>query len=446
ISADADLSVVNIHKLHGEVPVKAGERFRLSVPYVRPETIDPHPPRQPDDQEIDHRLDETIKWWRGWADPCTLQGVHVPAALRSAIVLKALTNAPTGAIAAAPTTSLPEVIGGDRNWDYRFSWIRDSQFTVRSLGQLGFHAEADGFRRFIERTAAGAPAELQIMYGLDGRRRLTEVEIPLEGYRGSSPVRIGNAASEQTQLDVYGELLDLAWRWHTFGRSPDADYWRFLMRMVDIAAERWDSPDRGLLEMRAKPRHFVHSKAMCWAALDRGIRISEDSDLVAPLDRWRKARDHIHDEVMAKGVDPKRGVFVQSFGATDLDAALLLLPSVDFVPYDDEVMVATTDAIAEELDDGGLVRRYNAEDGLGGREGVFVAGTFWLAECYAYQKRFDLAQAAFDRAAATANDLGLFPEEYNPQSRQALGNFPQGLSHLSHIAAAVALSTRPDNA
>ena len=444
IAGNVDFSIRDSHDLVGESTVRSGQRIRVSITSHRPEAIDPAPPAGPDDNELDERLTATIEWWRAWVAKADFDGPDAADVRRSALVLKALTNAPTGAIAAAPTTSLPEAIGAGRNWDYRFSWIRDSQFTVRSLGELGFDGEADGFRRFIERTAAGSPDDLQIMYGLGGRRRLTEVTLDLEGYRRSTPVRVGNAASEQLQLDVYGEMLDLAWRWHQRGRSPDDDYWRFLLGLVDTAAERWDEPDRGLWEIRGAPRHFVHSKVMCWAALDRGIRLAEECLRQAPLARWRKVRQKIADSVDGNGVDSERNCFVQAYGTSELDASLLLLPSVDFVAYDDPRMIATADAVSEALDDDGLLRRYRATDGLGGDEGVFVACTFWLAECLAYQGRTNLARAAYDRATATATDLELYAEEYDPRNREALGNFPQGLSHLSHIAAAVALArTRP---
>jgi len=440
VSAGLDLQVHDAHDLRGSMTVVAGQRIRIAITSYRPEELDPEPPDQPDDGELDQRLDTTIAWWRTWSAACTYEGHDAADVQRSALVLKALSNAPTGAIAAAPTTSLPEAIGKDRNWDYRFSWIRDSQFTVRSLAELGFDQEADGFRRFIERTAAGSPEDLQIMYGLGGQRRLTEVTLPLEGYRSSAPVRVGNAASEQLQLDVYGELLELAWRWHARGRSPNDDYWRFLLALVDLAADRWNQPDQGLWEMRGDPRHFVHSKAMCWVALDRGLRLAEECLRQAPVHRWRATRDAIRSSIDTDGVDPARGCFVQAYGSDHLDAALLLLPAVGYVAYDDARMLATAEAVAAELDADGLLRRYRSEDGLGGDEGVFVACTFWLAECLAYQGRIPQARRAFDRAIATANDLGLFAEEYDPVELEALGNHPQGLSHLSHIAAAVALS------
>ncbi|MFN2607901.1 MAG: glycoside hydrolase family 15 protein [Acidimicrobiales bacterium] len=441
VHGDLPLEAADVHDLVGEVTVRAGERARLSIAWVAPERIDPHPPEPPGAAELDHRLEETVAWWRGWSAKVAIDGPDAPSARRSAVVLKALTNAPTGAVAAATTTSLPEAVGAGRNWDYRFSWIRDSQFTVRSLGELNCTEEADGFRRFIERSAAGGAESLQIMYGVGGQRRLTEVELPhLDGYRGSQPVRVGNAAADQLQLDVYGELLELAWRWHQLGRSPDDDYWRFLLSLVDVAAERWEEPDRGIWELRGEPRHFVHSKVMCWVALDRGLRLADECLRRAPTRRWRRARDEVREAVEEKGYDRRAGTFVSSFGSTDLDAALLLLPSYDFVDYRDERMVGTVDAVRDRLDDHGLLRRYDTDDGLAGREGCFVACTFWLAECLARQGRAEEARAAFDRAMATANDLGLFAEEYDPTAAELLGNFPQGLSHLSHVAAAVALA------
>jgi GH15 family glucan-1,4-alpha-glucosidase len=421
--------------------VRAGQRLRFSLEYLAAETLDrPRLPR-PEPAELDRRLDATIAWWHRWAERIRFDSPDAPAATRSAIVLKGLQNAPTGAIAAAPTTSLPEARGGERNWDYRFSWVRDSAFTVRSLAALGLDAEADGFRRFIERSAAGSTETLQIAYGVGGERRLSELELPLDGYCGARPVRIGNAAAKQTQLDVYGELLDLAWRWHQRGSSPDDDYWRFLVELVDTAADRWQEPDRGLWEIRGEPRHFVHSKVMCWVALDRGIKLASECLRRAPERRWRKTREQIRAAVEHDGYDQARGVFVQAFGSAELDAALLLLPSVDFVPYDDPRMLRTADAIRAELDDGhGLVRRYRSPDALAGEEGAFITCSFWLAECLAHQGRVQEARELFDRVSSCGSDLGLLPEEYDGRSGELLGNYPQGLSHLSHIAAAVALA------
>lgn len=444
IFSDADLALSGRHDLLAPFTVRAGERVRLSLTFARPEQLDDEPPKPLDAEELDRRLEETLAWWRRWSSQARLDGPDGPGAIRSAITLRALTNAPTGAIVAAPTTSLPESPGGERNWDYRYSWIRDSTFSVRSLTDIGCAHEADDFRRFIERSAAGSAASLQIMYGVGGERRLTETCLEtLEGYRGARPVRVGNAAARQLQLDAYGELLDLSWRWFLRGHSPDDDYWRFLVDLVDTAAERWREPDRGLWEMRGEPRHFVHSKVLCWAALDRGLRLAEACLRKAPVRRWTKVMREIRAAVEEEGYDRQRGIFVQAFGAKTLDAALLLLPSVDFVAYDDERMIRTVDAIRQELDRDGLLLRYRVEethDGLSGDEGVFIACTFWLAECLARQGRPEEARQYFDRASSTGNDLGLFAEEYLPRTGELLGNFPQGLSHLSHIAAAVALA------
>ncbi|MGH9063882.1 MAG: glycoside hydrolase family 15 protein [Acidimicrobiales bacterium] len=443
VSGDFDLSGAD-HGLTATSEIRAGSRARLSITFVDPAELDELPPRPIPSEDLDGRLADTIAWWQRWAAHIRLDSPDGPAAKRSAVVLKGLTNAPTGAIAAAPTTSLPEAAGGGRNWDYRLSWVRDSSFAVRALAELGGVAEADGFRRFIERSAAGSVETLQIVYGVGGQRRLTEQELPhLEGWRGSRPVRIGNGAATQVQNDVYGELVDLSWRWHRRGHSPDDDYWRFLLALVDAAADRWSEPDRGLWEMRGEPRHNVHSKVMCWVALDRGVRLAEECLRQAPARRWAKVRDEIRASVEEHGVDPARGVFVQAYGAADLDAALLLLPTVDFVAYDDERMLATTDAIMSDLDDGsGLLLRYRDADDLEGKEGAFVTCSFWLVECLAHQGRLEEARAVFDRAASAGNDLGLYSEEYDSRAGELLGNFPQGLSHLAHIAAATALAER----
>jgi GH15 family glucan-1,4-alpha-glucosidase len=342
---------------------------------------------------------------------------------------------------AAPTTSLPEVIGGPDNWDYRYSWVRDSSFAVRSLADLGFDAEADGFRRFAERSSAGHADELQIAYGVGGERRLTEFELDgLEGYRRSRPVRVGNAAATQVQLDVYGHLLDLAWRWQQRGHSPDDDYWRFLVDLVEGAIARWTERDRGIWETRNAPQHFVHSKVMCWAAVDRGLRLAKEGARRAPTRRWTKARDEIRRAVETRGFDRRRGVFRRAFGSRQLDGALLLIPRVGFIEYGDERMIRTADAIRKELDHDGLLRRYRETTKGKLTEGAFLACSFWLAECLAYQGRLVDARQVFERAVITGNDLGLFSEEFDPISGEMLGNFPQGFTHLSHIAAAVALT------
>ena len=435
-----DFAVVDDHDFEARVVVRAGERVRLSLTAYRPHEFEPEIPEPPSLETLDRRLDQTIASWRRWYDRIRMTGPFGAEAERSALVLKALVHAPTGAVVAAPTTSLPESVGHGRNWDYRYCWIRDSQFTVRSLTELGCTEEADGLRRFIERSTAGNAEEIQIMYGVGGERRLTEIELDLDGYRRSRPVRIGNAASSQRQLDVYGYLLDLAWRWHERGHSPDDDYWRFLLGLVDRAVDQWTEPDCGIWEMRARPQHFVHSKVMCWSAVDRGLRLAADCLRQAPVERWEAARKEMRDSIERDGYDSGRGVFVQAYGRKGVDAALLLLPAFGFVDYDDERMIRTADAVREDLGQGGLIRRYRMKDGLDGDEGVFLAATFWLAECLARQGRIAEAVEAFDRAVATGNDLGLFSEQYDTESGTLLGNFPQGLTHLSHIAAAVALT------
>jgi GH15 family glucan-1,4-alpha-glucosidase len=445
ISSDAPLAA-DKHELHARFAVSAGERVRIAIAFVAPASVDEAPPRAPAASELDAALQGTIDWWRRWSSQSGFDGAQKKSVMRSAIVLKALANPDTGAIAAAPTTSLPEAPGGNLNWDYRFSWIRDSAFSVRSLSELGFYAEADAFRRFVERSAAGSADGLQIMYGIGGARRMTEVCVDgLEGYRGAGPVRLGNAAAKQMQLDVYGELVALAWRWHERGHSPDDDYWRFLVDVVDAAAANWRNPDRGIWEIRGEPRHFVHSKAMCWCALDRGIALAEQSQRPAALQRWRDVRDTIRATIERDGYDEQRGVFVQSFDGKALDASLLLLPGIGFVAWDDERMVRTVDAIRDALEVDGLLLRYRPQRRLQGQkkashEGVFLACSFWLAECLARQGRRREAREVYDRGAACANDLGLFSEEYDTAAGEMLGNYPQGLTHLAHISAAAALA------
>jgi GH15 family glucan-1,4-alpha-glucosidase len=446
IACDLELERADEPGLRAGFRVRAGQRVRLSVEFQRPERLDPlvSTPSPPAPDELDRRLEQTIEWWAQWAQRLRMQGPDAAAVRRSAFVLKGLQNASTGAIAAAATTSLPERPGGDRNWDYRASWVRDSTFTARSLARLGADAEADQFRRFVERSAAGSVRSLQIAYGIGGERRLSELTLDLDGYRASRPVRVGNAAARQTQLDVYGELLDLAWRWHRRGRSPEDDYWRFLLELVDTAASRWQEPDRGIWELRGEPRHFVHSKVMCWAALDRGVRLAEECLRQAPVRRWAKVRKEVRAAVEDDGYDHDRGIFVEAFGSKAVDAALLLLPTVGFVAYDDERMVRTTEAIRAELaDPGGLILRYRTA-GPDAREGAFIACSFWLVECLAHQGRVQDARELFDRVSACGNDLGLLSEEYDSQGGQLLGNFPQGLSHLSHITAAVTLADHQD--
>lgn len=441
ISSDAEIAPTDAHTLGARIGVHAGERVHLSILSVPPEQLDNDRPEAPEPAGMDRRLEETIGYWRDWSSKIRFDGPHKPGVLRSAIVMKALMNDLTGAIAAAATTSLPESPGGGMNWDYRYSWIRDSFFSARSLTEVGFDSVADAFRRFIERSSAGSAESLQIMYGMGGERRLTEETLDsLEGYRGARPVRIGNAAAGQLQLGVYGELLELAWRWHQRGNSPDDDYWRFLLELVESASELWDKPDAGIWESRGDLRHYVQSKVMCWVTLDRGLLLAQECMRKAPERRWKKTRDEIREAVESEGYDSERGIFKRAFDGDDLDAALLLLPKMEFVDYEDERMVRTTDAIRAELDDDGLLKRYLSDDV---QEGAFLACSFWLAECLAHQGREEEARTVFDRSMATSNDLGLFSEEFDTASGEPLGNFPQGLTHLSHITAAVALEKNP---
>jgi GH15 family glucan-1,4-alpha-glucosidase len=442
ISSEIPLAMGGRHDLAATFKVRENQRLCVSILHRLPQALDEGEVEVPPPSEDLRRLEETARWWRRWSAQAEAHGPYARQARRSAVVLKGLSNAPTGAIAAAATTSLPESPGGGRNWDYRYSWIRDSCFAVRSLAELGYHREADGFRRFVERSAAGSAEEVQIVFGLAGQRRLYEYQLPnLEGYGGARPARIGNAAVKQLQLDVYGELLDLAWLWHQGGQSPDDDYWEFLCEVVELVCRMWKRPDKGIWEMRGPARHFVHSKVMCWVALDRGIRLAEDTSRPARLEQWRKSREEVREAVERRGYDAERGVYVQAFESRAMDASLLLLPVFGYLDFADERMLRTTDAIREELEEGGLLRRYGADgDGLEGREGTFVACSFWLAECLARQGRREEAEAMFERALATGNDLGLYAEEYDADGGQMLGNFPQGLTHLSLISAAIALS------
>ena len=440
IYADLPLKAGSDHDLGGALEVHAGSRYHVGVQFLPPEETEQTRLGEKALAHLDEHYEETLRWWRDWSSKITHPDGHGVSVVRSAISLKALCYAPTGAIIAAPTTSLPEEVGGERNWDYRFCWLRDSIFTVHALSNLGLQAEANGMRRFIQRSAAGNADELQVLYSVDGKRRLPEIKLKkLDGWRGSRPVRIGNGAAEQFQADMYGLVMELSWRWSERGEQPDDNYWEFLTEIVEAAITRRHLPDRGLWEVRSRPVHFVQSKVMCWAAVDGGIALADRYSLPAPLDRWREERDGIRKDIEKRGYDRKRGIFVRSYGSTELDASLLLLPAVEFVAWDDERMIRTTDAIRKELSRNGLVLRYRTEDGLKGGEGVFVACTFWLAECLAHQRRRKEARQAFDRACRCANDLGLFAEEYDPKARELLGNFPQGLTHLAHVSAALAL-------
>jgi GH15 family glucan-1,4-alpha-glucosidase len=442
IRTDFDLDYDGRHELCGRIELGEDERARLELGFHLPVALDSlDEVDRLDGDALDQELEAAIEWWRDWA-ACIDNEVtdEFPVTLRSALTLRALTFDQTGAIAAAATTSLPEArrLSGERNWDYRYSWVRDSALAVRSLAELGCERDADAFRRFIERSAAGSARDLQILFGVGGERRLGEEELEsMEGWRGAAPVRVGNQASGQLQLDAFGQLVDQSWRWHRRGNSPDHDYWVFVADLVDAAIEHWPQPDCGIWEWRGDPRHFVHSKALTWSAVDRGIRLGEDCGKDVPQ-RWREAREEIRAGVERHGYDEERGIFRMDYDHEDVDAALLRLPAVGFLDWHDERMARTADAIREELGFHGLLRRYSADDEMP-EEGAFLACSFWLATCLARQGRRGEAREAYERACSTANDLGLFAEEFDPEAGRMLGNFPQALTHLSQIEAAIAL-------
>lgn len=378
------------------------------------------------------RLDGTIAFWRSWIDRCWYEGPHADAVRRSALVLKALTYAPTGAVVAAPTTSLPEAVGGARNWDYRYTWIRDATLTLTSLFVLGFGEEAEAFKGWLERTGAGRPEDIQIMYGIGGERSLPELELAhLDGHRGSAPVRVGNGAVKQLQLDAYGQILEAA---HLFGKAGGtltADNWRFLSGLTDIVCERWRRPDQGIWGIRDEPRHFVHSKLNCWIALDRAVRVADALALEAPVERWAAERDAIRDALLEESMG--LGWFPQALGHHVADASALLVPAAGFLPTSDPLVHGTIEAVLRDLGSDGLMHRYRAPDGLGGGEGAFLLCSFWLVDCLIHAGIIDEAEALLDRLLALRNDVGLLAEEADPETGEALGNFPQAFSHMALV-------------
>jgi GH15 family glucan-1,4-alpha-glucosidase len=398
----------------------------------------------PDEVDAEQALADTTEFWRSWIRGCEYEGHSHDLVHRSLMVLKALTYAPTGGIVAAPTTSLPEQLGGVRNWDYRFCWVRDATLTLLALLSAGFGDEADAWRMWLLRAAAGNPEDLQIMYGLAGEQRLTELELDwLPGYEGSSPVRIGNLASEQVQLDVYGEVMDALYQARAAGLEVREHAWSLQRVLVRHLETRWREPDHGIWEIRGEPRHFVHSKVMAWVAFDRAVRTIELHGLEGDFDRWCAARDEIHDDVCRNGFDERLSSFTQSYGSGTLDASLLLIPLVGFLPVDDERVRSTIDAIRRDLTLDGLVLRYRTEDDVDGLpvgEGVFLPCSFWLVDCLELLGEHDEAHALFDRLLGLCNDLGLISEEYDPASGRLLGNFPQAFTHLELVNSAFNLA------
>ncbi|MFJ1970448.1 glycoside hydrolase family 15 protein [Streptomyces sp. NPDC087903] len=424
---------------HSEFTVEAGEKVAFVLTW--------HPSHEPRPPLVDpyEALRVSLADWRAWSARCRYDGPHRDIVVRSLITLKALTYAPTGGIVAAATTSLPEEIGGVRNWDYRYCWLRDSTLTLGALLAAGYHEEAEAWRNWLVRAAAGDPADLQIMYGLAGERRLPEYELPwLSGFAGSAPVRIGNAAVNQLQLDVYGDVMDSLALGRLAGLSVEPHMWSLQCALMDFLVSAWQQPDEGLWEVRGERRHFVHSKVMVWVAADRAVRTREaDPSLHGDLDGWRAMRDEVHREVCEKGYDPERNTFTQYYGSRELDASLLLIPRVGFLPPDDPRVVGTIDAIRDGLGHSGFVRRYSSAqadvDGLPGDEGTFLVCSFWLADALHMTGRTKEARELFERLVGLANDVGLLAEEYDPVAGRLLGNFPQAFSHIGLVNTALAL-------
>jgi GH15 family glucan-1,4-alpha-glucosidase len=418
--------------------VRPGDRIAFVLTWHR--SYEPAPPRiQPW-----AALRATIRYWERWVQRCTYRGEWRAAVLRSLITLKALTYRPTGGIVAAPTTSLPEDIGGIRNWDYRYCWLRDATFTLYALLLAGYVDEAEAWREWLLRAVAGAPRDLRIMYGLGGERRLPEIELPwLPGYEGSAPVRIGNAAAGQFQLDVYGEVLDLLHQASREGLPHEAGAWEIELRLMDVLEGSWRHPDEGIWEVRGGPRQFVHSKLMAWVGVDRAIRDVELYGFEGPVERWRALRQEIHDEICSHGYNADIGAFTQAYGERAVDASLLQMPVVGFLPVTDERVAGTIDAIAQRLMVDGFVRRYDTDrgvDGLRGDEGAFIPCTCWLADCRSLQGRDDEARELFQRVLDVRNDVGLLAEEYDVTRRRLVGNYPQAFSHVALIGTARNLS------
>lgn len=422
-----------------EFVVEPGDR----VPFVLTWRESHLPPPEP--VHAEHALEQTRTYWSDWMQACTYDGRWREAVIRSLITLKALTYAPTGGIVAAATTSLPEQLGGVRNWDYRFCWLRDATMTLQALMYAGFETEARDWRRWLLRAVAGDPAEVQIMYGVAGERRLPEyVADWLPGYDGH-PVRIGNEAVNQFQLDVYGEVMDALYQARSTGTGTGASTWALQKSLMKIVADRWREPDEGVWEVRGGPQHFTHSKLMAWVAADRAVRSVEKFGLDGPLEQWRRLRDDIRADILEHGYDPDRKTFTQFYGSAELDAALLMVPLVGFLPADDERVRGTVAAIERELLVDGFVQRYTQQsgastDGLPAGEGAFLACTFWLADNYSLMGRTEDATSLFERLLGLRNDLGLLSEEYDPRAGRLVGNFPQAFSHVPLINTAMNLS------
>jgi GH15 family glucan-1,4-alpha-glucosidase len=437
LAASAAVEGENMHSV-AAFCIGSGERETFVLNY-RPSHVPPQSALDPG-----QALQETEKRWQEWSGQSTYRGQWRGAVARSLITLKALTYKPTGGLIAAPTTSLPERPGGVRNWDYRYCWLRDATFTLNALLLAGYEDEAAAWREWLLRAVAGSPGDLQTLYGITGARRLDEIELPwLPGYANSAPVRIGNAAAKQFQLDVYGEVMDTLHLARAAGLPPEPEAWRVQTALLDFLGSHWELPDEGLWEVRGPRRHFTHSKVMAWVAFDRAIKDAEQDGLEAPLDRWRQIRDAIHAQVCARGFDPRGKTFVQSFDSTCLDASLLLIPQMGFLPAEDGRVIGTIAAIERHLMADGLVMRYSTAtdiDALPAGEGAFLPCSFWLADSYILTGRRKEGRALFERLLALRNDVGLFAEEYDVRTKHQVGNFPQALTHMALVNTARLLS------
>ncbi|MCQ8241384.1 glycoside hydrolase family 15 protein [Rhizosaccharibacter radicis] len=424
--------------------VAAGERVSFVMTYG------PSHLPVPAALDVDSELTRTKRFWSDWTGRSAIEGPYADAMKRSLVTLKALTYAATGGIVAAPTTSLPEQVGGPRNWDYRYCWLRDATLTLIALMRGGYDQEARDWRDWLHRSIAGSPEQLQIMYGIAGERQLMEWEVPwLDGYENSQPVRVGNAAAGQLQLDVYGEVVAALYLARRQNLRQPSHGWSLQVGLVEHLEQIWREPDEGMWEVRGGRQHFTVSKAFCWMAFDRSIRDVEEYDLPGPVERWRQVRDEIRDTVLREGFNQEKNSFTQIFNGRALDASLLLLPTIGFLPADDPRMLGTVAAIEKELVADGFVLRYRTDDevdgnldGLPGNEGAFLACTFWLADVYVQQGRMDEARALFERLLGLRNDLGLLAEEYDPRLNRQVGNFPQAFSHLALFATATHLNDR----
>jgi GH15 family glucan-1,4-alpha-glucosidase len=417
--------------------VRAGERLEFSMTWV------PSWVSVPAALDIEPRIRDTVATFEEWAGRCRYDGPYAEAVTRSLLVLRLLTDETRGGIVAAPTTSLPEDVGGARNWDYRYCWLRDASLTLEALLAAGYVEETRLWRDWLVRAVAGDPADLQIMYAVDGGRELPERELGhLPGYAGSTPVRVGNGAAAQRQSDVLGEVMISLEAARRLGVEESPETWAVQRALVDELADHWDEPDHGLWEIRGPERHFTHSRVMVWAALDRAVRAVEEGGRDGPVERWRLVRDQVHAEVLERGFDAGRGTFTQHYDTTEVDASLLLIPTVGFLPADDPRVHGTLAVVEQDLLRDGFLLRYRTQtgvDGLPGDENPFLACSWWLAEAYARCGRLDDATAMMDRLVAVLNDVGLVSEEYDPASGALLGNFPQAFSHLSLIRAALAI-------